>query len=59
MGDLTSAVEYTHHAADAAGQTQSNRVRTQLAQLYPYTVGRSATRTVGEARARIREVLSS
>ncbi|MFE0865959.1 helix-turn-helix domain-containing protein [Streptomyces rochei] len=58
-GDLKSAVEYTHRSVDAAARTQSSRVRTQLAQLYPYTVGRSASRTVSEARKRIREALSS
>ncbi|WP_411092761.1 hypothetical protein [Streptomyces sp. 049-1] len=58
-GDVSSAVEHAHRAVDAAARTQSSRVRTQLAQLYPYTVGRSASRTVGEARTRIREVLSS
>lgn len=59
MGDLTGAVEHTHHAVDAAARTRSSRVRIQLGQLYPYTVGRGASRTVGEARARIRDVLSS
>ncbi|WP_329338617.1 hypothetical protein OG866_27190 [Streptomyces sp. NBC_00663] len=59
MGDLTGAVDQTHKAVDAAALTQSSRVRTQLGQLYPYTVGRSASRTVSEARARIRELLSS
>ncbi|MFI2374431.1 hypothetical protein ACH5AO_05085 [Streptomyces sp. NPDC018964] len=59
LGDMSGAVEHTHRAVDAAARTQSSRVRTQLGQLYPYTVGRSASRTVGEARARIREVLST
>lgn len=59
MGDVTSAVEHTHRALDAARLTRSNRVRAQLGQLYPYTVGRSQSRTVGEARAGICEVLSS
>ncbi|MEU6610136.1 hypothetical protein ABZ922_34685 [Streptomyces shenzhenensis] len=59
MGDVTGAVAQTHRAVDAAGRTRSSRVRAQLGQLYPYTVGRSSSRTVGEARARIREVLSS
>lgn len=59
MGDVTGAVAQTHRAVDAAGRTRSHRVRAQLGQLYPYTVGRSSSRTVGEARARIREVLSS
>ncbi|MFD7281625.1 hypothetical protein ACFV80_32465 [Streptomyces sp. NPDC059862] len=59
MGDMTGAVEQTHHAVDAAARTRSTRVRAQLGQLYPYTVGRPTSRTVGEARARIRELLSS
>ncbi|MGW1027733.1 hypothetical protein ACWD4J_29225 [Streptomyces sp. NPDC002577] len=59
VGDVTGAVEQTHRAVDAAARTQSNRVRTLLGQLYPYTVGRDTSRTVGEARARIRELLSS
>ncbi|MFG2887858.1 hypothetical protein ACGFYV_37265 [Streptomyces sp. NPDC048297] len=58
MGDVTSAVDHTHRAVDAAARTRSSRVRAQLGQLYPYTVGRSASRTVSEARAGIREVLS-
>ncbi|MFF0139647.1 helix-turn-helix domain-containing protein [Streptomyces sp. NPDC005227] len=59
LGDTSEAVEQTHRAVDAASYTQSGRVRTQLGQLYPYTVGRSASRTVSEARARIREALST
>ncbi|MEU0744300.1 helix-turn-helix transcriptional regulator [Streptomyces sp. NPDC006134] len=59
MGDTTGAVEQTHRAVDAAAHTRSNRVRAQLGQLYPYTVGRSASRSVGEARARIRDALST
>ncbi|MDX2820602.1 hypothetical protein PV416_05725 [Streptomyces ipomoeae] len=59
MGDVSGAVEHTHQAVDAASCTQSNRVRSQLGELYPYTVGRETSRTVGEARARIRSLLSS
>ncbi|WP_256361743.1 hypothetical protein [Streptomyces sp. TRM70350] len=59
MGDVPEAVDQTHRAVDAAARTQSTRVRAQLSQLYPYTVGRSSSRTVGEARSRIREVLSA
>ncbi|MFJ4365048.1 hypothetical protein ACIP4S_12945 [Streptomyces chartreusis] len=59
MGDMTGAVEQTHRAVGAAARTQSSRVRAQLGQLYPYTVGRSASRTVSEARAMIRDLLSS
>jgi len=59
LGNTADAVAHTHQAVEAAARTQSTRVRAQLGQLYPYTVGRSASRTVSEARARIREVLSS
>ncbi|WP_329303155.1 hypothetical protein OG410_37095 [Streptomyces sp. NBC_00659] len=59
VGDVTGAVEQTHRAVDAAADTRSGRVRMQLGQLYPYTVGRSTSSTVSEARARLREVLST
>jgi hypothetical protein len=59
IGDVTGAVDHTHRAVEAAARTQSNRVRTQLGQLYPYTVGRSVSRTVGEARDSIRALLSN
>ncbi len=59
MRDVTRAVELTHLAVDAAARTQSSRVRAQLGQLYPYTVGRSTSHTVSEAPSSIREVLSS
>ncbi|MGW4866530.1 helix-turn-helix domain-containing protein [Streptomyces chartreusis] len=59
MEDMSGAVEQTRLAVDAAARTQSSRVRAELGRLYPYTVGRSTSRTVGEARAIIREVLSS
>ncbi|MEX3100115.1 hypothetical protein DF268_27845 [Streptomyces sp. V2] len=58
-GDVAAAVEHTHQAVDAAHRTRSDRVRDHLGKLYPYTVGRSASHAVGEARARIREVLAS
>lgn len=59
MRDMTGAVEQTHLAVDAASRTKSSRVRAQLGQLYPYTVGSSTSHTVSEARTSIREVLSS
>ncbi|MEV0186368.1 helix-turn-helix domain-containing protein [Streptomyces sp. NPDC050625] len=59
MGDLTGAVDHTRRAVEAAALTQSSRVRTQLSQLYPYTVGRGASRPMAEARTMIREILSS
>lgn len=59
MGDVTGAVDHTRRAVEAAARTQSTRVRTQLSQLYPYTVDRSASPRVAEARTMIRDLLSS
>ena len=59
MGDVASAVDHTRRAVEAATRTQSARVRTQLSQLYPYTVGRSASQRVAEARTMIRDLLSN
>lgn len=59
MGDVTSGVEQTHRAVDAAERTQSNRVRDLLGDLYPYTVGRDASRGMREARDRVRGLLAS
>lgn len=58
-GDVAGAAEETHRAVAAARLTQSGRVRTHLGKLYPYTVGKSASRTVREAREGIRDLLSS
>lgn len=58
-GDVTTAVTYAHDAVAAAEHTQSGRVRAQLAELYQYTVGHSASRRVREARDRIRSLLAS
>ncbi|MER5631251.1 helix-turn-helix domain-containing protein [Streptomyces nitrosporeus] len=58
-GDIQSAAAETTLAVQAARGTQSGRVRTQLGQLYPYTVGHSASRPVREARDSIRDLLSS
>lgn len=59
VGDVSSGAEETHRAVEAARLTQSGRVRTQLGELYPYTVGHSASRPVREARDSIRDLLSS
>lgn len=59
VGDVSGAAEETHRAVAAARLTQSGRVRTQLGQLYPYTVGHQASRSVREARDSIRDLLSS
>ncbi|MFF0794955.1 hypothetical protein [Streptomyces spiralis] len=59
MGDLRGAVDHTRQAVEAAARTQSARVRAQLSQLYPYTVGKGASRPVAEARTMIRELLSN
>ncbi|MFI2184532.1 hypothetical protein [Streptomyces sioyaensis] len=59
VGDVAGAVENTHHAVDAAAHTQSGRVRDQLAQLYPYTVGRDVPGPLREARNQIRDLLAT
>jgi hypothetical protein len=59
VGDIAGGAEETHRAVEAARLTQSGRVRTQLGELYPYTVGHSASQSVREARNSIRDVLSS
>ncbi|BDH15789.1 hypothetical protein [Streptomyces hygroscopicus] len=59
VGDITGAVESTHEAVGAAARTQSGRVRNQLAQLYPYTVGRDAPGPLRQARDHIRELLAA
>ncbi|MCX4675509.1 hypothetical protein OG413_09290 [Streptomyces sp. NBC_01433] len=58
-GDIQGAAAETTLAVEAARGTQSGRVRAQLGQLYPYTVGHSASRPVREARDSIRDLLSS
>ncbi|WP_406469372.1 hypothetical protein OH738_20975 [Streptomyces hirsutus] len=58
-GDVTGAVEEVHHAVEAARATRSSRVRVQLGELYPYTVGHSTSRPVREARDKIRDLLSN
>ncbi|MGW0993548.1 helix-turn-helix domain-containing protein [Streptomyces sp. NPDC002523] len=59
MGDVAGAVDHTRRAVEVASRTQSARVRAQLSQLYPYTVGRSASQRVAEARTMIRDLLSN
>jgi hypothetical protein len=59
MGDMAGAVDHTRRAVEAAARTQSARIRDQLGQLYPYTVGRAASSRVAEARTMIRDLLSS
>lgn len=59
LGDVVSAVDHTRQAVAVAERTQSVRVRTQLGQLYPYTVGKGSSRAVSEARTMIRDLLSS
>ncbi|MFJ8364620.1 hypothetical protein [Streptomyces sp. NPDC093984] len=59
MGDVVGAVDHTQHAVEAAARTQSTRVRAQLSQLYPYTVGRSVSPRVAEVRTMVRDLLSN
>ncbi|MGG2458348.1 hypothetical protein ACO0M4_00700 [Streptomyces sp. RGM 3693] len=58
VGDTTEAAACTRRAVDAAGLTQSARVRDQLSRLYPYTVGREAPGSLREAREEIRTLLA-
>ncbi|MDT0492683.1 hypothetical protein RM717_19450 [Streptomyces griseus] len=58
-GDTRAAAAETALAVQAARGTQSGRVRAQLGQLYPYTVGHGASRPVRDARDSIRDLLSS
>ncbi|MGW7515444.1 helix-turn-helix domain-containing protein [Streptomyces sp. NPDC054796] len=58
-GDLNTAVAEAHLAVDAASLTRSARVRAQLGELYPYTVGHSVSRPVREVRDRLRGLLAS
>ncbi|MHB6904868.1 helix-turn-helix domain-containing protein [Streptomyces sp. DB-54] len=59
VGDVAGAAETTRHAVGAAALTQSGRVRQQLAQLYPYTVGRDVPGPLREARDDIRDLLAT
>ncbi|MBT2401560.1 hypothetical protein, partial [Streptomyces sp. ISL-100] len=59
VGDVAGGAAETHRAVEAARLTQSSRVRLQLGELYPYTVGHGAARSVREARDSIRDLLSS
>ncbi|WP_147286163.1 hypothetical protein [Streptomyces corynorhini] len=54
-----SAGQELYDVRERSRLTQSGRVRSQLGQLYPYTVGHSASRTVREARDSVRDLLSS
>ncbi|WP_327074326.1 hypothetical protein OG196_30575 [Kitasatospora purpeofusca] len=59
MGDVSGAVEETHRAVAAATLTKSDRVRTQLGDLYRHTVRESTNPAVKEARDSIRELLAN
>ncbi|MFE7131400.1 hypothetical protein ACFVIM_11110 [Streptomyces sp. NPDC057638] len=59
LGDTTSAADQTARAIEVARQTRSGRVREQLTQLYPYTVGHDTSRPLREARNNIRDLLST
>ncbi|MFI5808961.1 helix-turn-helix domain-containing protein [Streptomyces sp. NPDC051561] len=58
-GDTVDAATNTQRAVEAAALTRSARVRSQLSALYPYTVGRSASSGLREARDSIRDLLST
>ncbi|MEU3216469.1 helix-turn-helix transcriptional regulator [Streptomyces sp. NPDC006971] len=57
--DVAGGAAEACRAVEAARGTQSARVRERLGQLYPYTVGHSASRSVREARDSIRDLLAN
>lgn len=59
LGDLQSAADYSRRAVDVASRLRSGRVRAQLAQLYPYTVGNGVPRAVADVRGSIRSLLTA
>ncbi|MBU3869918.1 hypothetical protein KN815_39445 [Streptomyces sp. 4503] len=59
LGDTQSAADCSRRAVDAASSLRSGRVRVQLAQLYPYTVGDGVPRAVADVRGSIRSLLTA
>ncbi|MES4901882.1 MULTISPECIES: helix-turn-helix domain-containing protein [unclassified Streptomyces] len=59
LGDITGAADDSLRAVEAASGLRSGRVRAQLAQLYPYTVGDGVPRAVAEVRSSIRSLLTA
>ncbi|MCT2592520.1 hypothetical protein LHJ74_21855 [Streptomyces sp. N2-109] len=59
LGDTAAATEHTRAAIDASARLPSGRVRSQLARLYPYTVGDSVPRGVADVRSSIRTLLTA
>ena len=59
IGDITSAADYSRRAVEVASGIHSGRVRTRLAQLYPYTVGVGSSRAVADVRGSIRTLLTT
>lgn len=59
LGDTQSAADYSRRAVGAASGLRSGRVRAQLAQLYPYTVGDGVPRAVADVRGSIRTLLTT
>ncbi|MFE1404933.1 helix-turn-helix domain-containing protein [Streptomyces sp. NPDC058770] len=57
--DVAGGAAEAQRAVEAARGTQSARVRAQLGQLYPYTVGHGASRSVRRARDSIRDLLAN
>jgi hypothetical protein len=59
IGDTTGAVDHSRRAVEVASGIHSGRVRTRLAQLYPYTVGDGSSRAVADVRGSIRTLLTT
>lgn len=51
--------DHSQHAVSVASGLRSGRVRAQLAQLYPYTVGDGVPRAVADVRGSIRSLLTA
>ncbi|MEU1792496.1 helix-turn-helix domain-containing protein [Streptomyces sparsogenes] len=59
LGDITGAADHSRRAVEVASGLRSGRVRAQLAQLYPYTVGDGVPRAIVDVRGSIRTLLTT
>lgn len=59
IGDTVGAADHSRRAVEVASGLRSGRVRAQLAQLYPYTVGDGVPRAVADVRGSLRTLLTT
>ncbi|AGP58128.1 helix-turn-helix domain-containing protein [Streptomyces rapamycinicus] len=59
LGDMQSGADHAQNAVNVASGLRSGRVRAQLSQLYPYTVGDGVPRAVADVRSSIRSLLTA